>query len=389
MASPEREAQLDEHQVTPLELYFDLVFVFAITQVTTFLTHDPTWGGVGRAMLVLAAVWWTWNGYSWLTSTADVDEGGVRLVMLAATAVMLGLALSVPHAFTSDALLFGVAFLLIRLLHLLLYVIVGRGDPHLLRALARVAPTELTGASLLVAAAFVPSHWRVLVWVFALAIDYFGPLVVDLRGWRIAPAHFAERYGLVVLIALGESIVAIGVGARFSLTASALVAAALGSLVVSAFWWLYFDVAAILARARLIEARGLAQIRMALDAYSYLHFPIVAGVVLFAFGVETTILHIGTTLQAVPAVALCGGAALYLLGQIAYLARTTGRVFRRRSYAAILLLCLIPAAMAIPALAALGLVAAICALLVAIEAVSRRESRAHIRGGELAPRTDS
>jgi len=370
MSATEREIEHgDEHQVTPLELFFDLVFVFAITQVTSLLTHDPTWGGVLRGTLVLAAIWWAWTGYAWLTSTLNVDEGGVRLVMLAAMGTMLGVALAVPGAFGDDAALFGFAFLVVRVLHLVLYANV---------------PTELLGAVLLVVAAFVGGDARIAIWMLALAIDYVGPAVVALRGWRIAPEHFAERHGLIVLIALGESIIAIGVGAGFDLGAGVISAAALGIVVVSALWWLYFDVAAIFARRRLTQASGVEQAQLARDAYSYLHLPMVAGIALFAFGLETTLHHVGDALHTVPGVALCGGAALYLLAHVAFLVRTTGRVFRRRTLGAIVLIALIPAALVIPALAALSLVAAVCSLVVAYEAIGRRESRYRIRHPEHA-----
>ena len=374
-----------EHQVTPLELFFDLVFVFAITQVTSLLAYDPTWHGVLRGMLVLIALWWAWTAYAWLTSTMDVDEGGVRLAMLASMGAMLFAALAVPGAFGGDAVLFGVFYLVVRLLHVVLYAIVGRDDPDLLGAVLRFAPTAIFGASLIVVAGFLRGDVRIAVWVVALAIDYLGPAVFGAgRGWRIAPAHFAERHGLIVLIALGESIIAIGVGAGFELVTRVIVAAALGIVVISALWWLYFDVAAILARSRLTQARGVEQAQLARDAYSYLHLPLVAGIVLFAFGLKVTIGHAGDELDTVPAVGLCGGTALYLFGHVAFLFRTTGRVFRRRTVGAAVLVALIPAAVSIPALVALALVSAVCSLIVAYEAIRRREGRARLRHPELA-----
>ena len=375
----------DEHQVTPLELFFDLTFVFAITQVTILLADDPTWHGVFRGMLVLAALWWAWTAFAWLTSAMDVDEGAVRLAMLASMAAMFGVALAVPGAFGDDAVLFGVAYLLVRVLHLVLSATVARNDGDRRDALLRFAPTAIFGASLLVLAGFLDGRERIVVWVLALAIDYLGPTVIGVgRGWRIAPEHFAERHALIVLIALGESLIAIGVGAGFELDTGVLVAAALGIVVVSALWWLYFDVAAILARRRLIQARGVELHRLALQSYSYLHLPMIAGVVLFALGLKTTVGHVGEALETVPAVGLCGGAALYLLGHIAFLFRTTGRVFRRRSIGAIVLLALIPAAVAIPALAALALVGAVCSLVVAYEVLLHREHRVQVRHPELA-----
>jgi low temperature requirement protein LtrA len=361
VSDPEPQLENQEHQVTPLELFFDLVFVFAITQVTSLLSHDATWRGVLHGMLVLVALWWAWTG------------------------AMLVAALAVPGAFAEDAVLFGATYLLVRLLHIVLYAIVGRDDPDLLGAVLRFAPTSIFGASLLVLAGFLEGDVRVTIWVVALAIDYLGPaLLGGGRGWRIAPEHFAERHGLVILIALGESIVAIGVGAGFELTTRVIIAAALAIVVVSALWWLYFDVAAIFARRRLHEASGVEQARLARDAYSYLHLPMVAGIVLFALGLKTTLGHVGDELDTVPAVGLCGGAALYLLAHIAFLFRATRRLFRRRTVGAVVLLALIPAAIAIPALAALGLVSVVCSLIVVYEVIRYRVHRMQVRHPELA-----
>jgi low temperature requirement protein LtrA len=374
-----------EHQVTPLELFFDLVFVFAITQVTSLLADDPTWSGVFRGMLVLAALWWAWSVYAWLTSATDVDEGGVRLVMLGATGAMLFVGLAVPGAFGDDAVLFGVAYFVVRLLHLVLSVTVVRDDPARGEALARFAPTAMLGASLILLAGFLEGNIRIAVWVVALAIDFLGPVVVGVgQGWRVAPEHFAERHALIILIALGESIIAIGVGAGLVLDAGVIAGAGLGIVVVSALWWLYFDVAAIFVRRRLMAAMGLDLHRLALHSYSYLHLPLVAGIVLFALGLKTTLGHPDEALDTVPAVALCGGAALYLLAEVVILYRTTRRVFRRRTVGVVVLLALIPVALAIPALAALACVSAVCAFVVAYEAIRHREHRIQVRHPETA-----
>ena len=315
----------------------------------------------------------------------DVDEGGIRLVMLASMAAMFGVALAVPGAFGDDAVLFGVAYFLVRLLHLVLSLIVSRDDPDRRGAILRFAPTALIGASLLVLAGFLEGEVRVVVWMVALAIDYLGPVVIGVGGgWRVAPEHFAERHGLIVLIALGESIIAIGVGAGLELEVGVLAAAALGIVVVSAFWWLYFDVAALIARRRLVQATGLALHRLALHAYSYLHLPMIAGVVLFALGLKATVDHVDDALATVPAVALCGGAALYLLGHVAFLYRMTGRIFRRRTIGVVVLLALIPVAVEIPALVALALVSAVCTFVVAYEVLRHREHRVQVRHPEAA-----
>lgn len=374
-----------EHEVTPLELFFDLVFVFAITQVTSMLVHDPTWGGALRAILVLAAIWWAWDVYAWLTSALDVDEGGIRIAMLAAMGAMFGVALAVPGAFGSNALMFAVAYLAVRVLHLVLSAVLTGDDPDRRDALKRFAPTAMVGAALLVLAAFLEGNVRIAVWIVALAIDYLGPAVVGMgRGWRIAPEHFAERHGLIIIVALGESLIAIGVGlsAGFELVAGVIVAAALGIVAVSALWWLYFDVAAIFVRRRLMEATAAEQARLARDSYGYLHMPMVAGIVFFAFGLETTLHDFSHELQVVPAAALCGGAALYLLAHIAFLFRTTNYLFRRRTMGAIALAAVIPLALTIPALATLGVVSSVCLLVVVWEVVRHRADRVRIRHPE-------
>jgi low temperature requirement protein LtrA len=380
VADTEREPSGDEHQVTPLELFFDLVFVFAVTQVTKLLSDTPTWDGLFRGALVLAATWWAWIGYAWLTSATDVDEGGVRLVMLGAMAAMLGVALAVPGAFGDDALLFGAGYLLVSVLHIGLSTIVARDDPDRRSALVRFAPTSLLAALLLLLAGFLEGDVQLIAWMTALAVGYLGPTVIGMgRGWHIAPAHFAERYGLIILIALGESIIAIGAGAGFDLGAGVITAAAFGAVVISALWWLYFDVAAIFARRRLTQATGLERARLARDAYTYLHLPMIAGIVLFAFGLKTTLHQVDDKLHLVPAVALCGGVGLYLLAHVGFLYRATNYLFRRRTVGAAALLALIPVALAVPSIAALALVSIVCTLVVAWEALRYRAPRREIR----------
>jgi low temperature requirement protein LtrA len=287
---------------------------------------------------------------------------------------------AVPDVFGDDAVIFALAYLVARLLHLLLSALVTRDDPDSRGALLRFAPTAIVGASLLVVAGFLGGGWRIAAWIVALAVDYLGPVVIGIgRGWGIAAEHFAERFGLIVLIALGESIIAIGFGAGSDLDAGVLVSVMLGVIVISALWWLHFDVAAIFARRRLLEVSGVERARLARDSYAYLHLPIIAGVVLFAFGLETTLHAPVHPLDTVPAVALCGGAAMYLLGHIAFLFRATHYVFRRRTVAAGVLLALIPAAVSIPAFASLAFVSAVCSLVVAYEAIRHRAGRARLR----------
>jgi low temperature requirement protein LtrA len=377
-----------EERVTPLELFFDLVFVFAITQVTGLLSNDPTWSGLLRGLLVLAALWWSWAAYAWLTNTLDPEEGAVRLAMLGAMGAMLVAALAVPQAFGDDAVLFGIAYLAVRVLHLVLYSIAGRGDPDLSRAVLRLVPPATVGPALIVAAGFLDGAAQVGLWAAALAIDYVGVLVGGMRGWRVSPAHFAERHGLVVIIALGESIVAVGIGVSgLALELDVVTAALLGVAVAAALWWSYFDWVAIVAARRLGEARGAARARLARDAYSYLHLPMVAGIVLFALGVKKTLEHVGEPLETIPALGLSCGVALYLLAHVALRLRIGGGLGRGRPTAALVLIGLTPLFLEVPAFAAVAIVAVVCAALIAYEALRYREQRAEIR--REAPTTRS
>ncbi|MDQ3963881.1 MAG: low temperature requirement protein A [Actinomycetota bacterium] len=383
---PERE-----QRVTPLELFFDLVFVFAITQVTGMMSADPTWAGLGRGLLVLAALWWAWAAYAWLTNTLEPEEGRVRFAMFAAMAAMLVVALAVPNAFETDGVLFGFAYLAVRLLHLVLYAIAGKSDPDLLGAVLRMTPSSTAGPILLVAAGFLDGAAQASLWGAALAIDYLGVLIGRGQGFRVSPAHFAERHQLIVIVALGESIVALGIGAEgLPLSPRVVTAAVVGFVVIAALWWAYFDVYVIFAQRRLSELSGVARARLARDYYSYLHLPMVAGIVLFALGMERTLEHVADPLDTVPAVALCGGLSLYFFTHVAFRVRLVwvrwgetrdgrGLFGRGRPITALALLAILPAALEVPALTALSLVAAICCGVIVYDLIHYREERVQIR----------
>jgi low temperature requirement protein LtrA len=369
-----------EHRVTPLELFFDLVFVFAITQVTTLLSDDPTWAGLGRGLLVLAALWWAWTAYAWLTNTLDPEEGAPKLAMLAAMGAMLVASLAVPGAFGDDGVIFGVAYLVVRAMHIALYALAGRGDRDLLGAVLRMTPSTVVGSTLIIAAGFLDGPVRPALWAIALAIDYGGVLIGSGQGWRVHPAHFAERHGLIVIIALGESIVAIGVGAKgIPLDAGVITAAVLGVAAAAAFWWAYFDFFAIRGQQELTRRRGAARASLARDAYSYLHLPLVAGIVLFALGMKKTLEHVGDELELIPALGLYGGSALYLLAYSGLRWRVARRLSTGRLTAAITFLVLVPVATEIPALAALALATAVWITLHVYEVIWWWEERAQAR----------
>ena len=259
-----------EQEVTSLELFFDLVFVFAITQVTGFVSADPTWTRLVEGMAILAALWWAWESYVWLGNTAASDEGTVRVVLLSAMGAMLIASLAVPRAFGEDGVIFGVAFLAVRVLHLGAYTIVSREDPQLRFVVARMASTMLPASALIVVAGALDGTGQALLWVAALTLDYGGLIARGTEGWRVVASHFAERHGLVIIIALGESIVALGVGAQgLGLDAGIIIGALLGVAVSAALWWAYFDFVALVAERVLREAPPDEQVRIARDSYTY------------------------------------------------------------------------------------------------------------------------
>jgi low temperature requirement protein LtrA len=366
-------------RVTPLELFFDLVFVLALTQCTALMAAEPTWTGLGKGVLVLGVLWWAWVGYAWLTSVVDPEEGSVRLVMFAAMAALLVVALCVPNAFGATALLFAGAYGVVRAAHIGLFVLASRDDPALRQSVLGLAGGSAVGVGLLLAAAFADGWLQGGLWVLALSLDLAEPYFFGAEGWKLVPHHFAERHGLIIIIALGESIVAIGVGAEAGVDSGVVVVAALGIVVASALWWLYFDVVALLSERSLADLQGRELNERARDAYSYLHFPMVAGIVLLALGLKKTISDVGDPLDLVIAAAMLGGAALYLLGHVAFRYRNVRSVNNHRLLCALAVLVALPVAVEVPAGVTLAFLAAALTILIALEAVRFAGSRERVR----------
>jgi low temperature requirement protein LtrA len=376
-----------EHRVTPRELFFDLVFVFAFTQVATLLTDDPTFAGIGYGVLVLAALWWAWAAYAWLTNNVDPEDEVVGAALLVALIAMFVAALVVPGVFDDDGVLFGAAFLVVVAMHTALYALAGRGNRDLLAAVLRLAPWTLLGASLIVAAGFTDAA-RTWLWLAALACTYGGALLSGSTGWQVHPSHFAERYGLVLIIALGEAFISIGIGATgIGIGLGEVAAAILGILVATAFWLAYFDFFSIRGERILGDLQGAERVALARDAYAYAHFPMIVGIVLFAFAMKTIVGDVGQELDSVTAFALCGGCAVYLVTFTAIRIRVERRfrLSRGRFVAALVFLLVLPLATVVPALAALGLVAAVWLALHTYELVWWREARAESRSLLASP----
>jgi low temperature requirement protein LtrA len=334
-------------------------------------------------------LWWSWVGYAWLTSVVDPEEGVVRFAIFGAMAGLLVVALCVPEAFDNLALLFACAYAVVRAGQIVLFIVASREDAALRHSVVGLAISTAIGVSLLVAASFADGAAQGALWALALLLDMGGPLIIDSSGWKLAPGHFAERHGLIVIIALGESIVAIGVGSEAGVDAGVVAAAVLGIVVAAALWWLYFDIVALVAERRLSNAsEGRERNEIARDSFSYLHFPMIAGIVLLALGLKKTLEHVGDPLDVVPAVALLGGTAIYLLAHVAFRWRNVHRFSSQRLLCAVLLVALIPAAVELPALATMGILAAVLAVLIAYETVRFAELRDRLRhqlAGEQTP----
>jgi low temperature requirement protein LtrA len=384
----------EEARVTQIELFFDLVFVFSLTRVTALMAKELTPRGLAHGLLVLALLWWSWVGYAWLGNVVRADEGVGRVAMFGAMAATFVLALSVPEAF-QDApggldgpVVFALAYLAVRLLHLAIFLLASGDDAGLRRQVWRFSPSVIGSTALLLVASQMTGRAQTLTWVAVVVVDYVGTILAGASGWRLnSAAHFAERHGLIIIVALGESIVAIGVGvAGVPISVPVIAASVLGLAVAGCVWWAYFDVVAIVAERVLRRTRGEARSRLARDAYSYLHFPMVAGIILMALGLKLVIEHVGdlTVRQADPLdllalEAMFGGAALYLLAHVAFRYRIWHHVTVQRVVVAVLLGALIPVAAAIPALGALGLLAAVMIGLIALEAVRFSEFRERVR----------
>jgi low temperature requirement protein LtrA len=358
----------ERESVKPLELFIDLVFVLGFTQCTALMAAEANWPGIGRGILVLAVLWWAWVSYAWLTSLIDPEEGSVRLVMLAATTGLLIVALCVPEAFGERALTFAIAYGAVRMGHVALYSTARRDSTRVRGWIVGVAINTTIVIGLLVAASVVDGGAQAGLWVTAILVDWGAPARLGVAEWRLVPAHFAERHNLVIILALGEAIVALGVGAEIDLTASVIVAAVLGMGLASALWWIYFDVVAIVTERRLVQApEGRVRNELARDSYSYLHFPMVAGIVLAALGLEETLAHVDEPLDAVHAFALLGGTAIYLIAHVVLRLRNAGTVNVERLALAVLLLALIAAAVNVDALYTIGAVNVLTWAMIAYE----------------------
>ncbi len=296
-------------------------------------------------------------------------------------AALLVCSLCIPEAFNDEGLLFAVAYAVVRIAHIGLFVLGSRDDPNLRSSVIGLAVSTAVGITLLTAASFTDGWPQAGLWALALTLDAGGPFFFGSEGWKLSPKHFAERHGLILIIALGESIVAIGLGVEGTeLDVPVVTAAVLGVGLSFALWWMYFDVVARVAERRLENAApGKEQNEIARDSFSYLHFPMVASIVLMALGLKKTLGHVDHHLELVPAVALFGGFAVYLFAHVAFRWRNVRRFSTQRVVVALAALALIPLALEVTALASLAMLTAIAAALITYETIRFRELRDKMR----------
>jgi low temperature requirement protein LtrA len=342
-----------EHGVTTLELFFDLVFVFTVTQLTAVLAHD----GVLRGATTLALVFWMYGGYAWLTNAVPPSTTTRRLILLAAMATWLILALAIPHGFGDDGVAFGLAYLVIVLLHAGLYLAVA-GQ----RGILRLGATNVLGAAVIIAGGAIGGDAQVVIWVAVATALWLSGLLAGVGSFAVAPDHFVERHGLIVIVTIGESIVAVGIGASgLPLDLEVIGVAVLGVVLSACLWWTYFgdgDTALAAMRGAEPQQRGV----WALVAYGYCHLPLLLGIVAVAAGLEKAIAHPFDHLHTDAALFLAGGAALYLLGDAVF-----RRVLRLpaalpRALVAVVLLATVPVGTEGSALAQLALLTALFSL---------------------------
>lgn len=305
-----------EKAAHPLELFFDLVFVFALTQVVSLIVHDLTAGGVLRGALLLALMWWAWTNWTWTTNVVDLEPRITRVAVLASMLGVFGMAFAVPTAFEGDGLWLALGYLWVRLIAAAVFVHASRHDPTELRAVLKYLPLSLAATGVVVVGGAVGGEALQWIWVAALCIELLAAASSGQADWKIDAGHFAERHGLILIIALGEGIIAVGIALNgVSIDPSLSIQLAVGLAGVCALWWAYFDRLQEVIESALRLADEHETGRLARDVYSLLHYPMIAGIVFYAVALEEAFLHPDDPMEGVVAVLFVVASALYLLAQ--------------------------------------------------------------------------
>ena len=331
-----------ERNASTIELFFDLVYVFAITQVVGFIHGEPTFAGLGKGAFLLFVLWWTWSIYTWTTNWSGTASTKIRLFLLATMATTLVMAMAVPRAFDESSALFGTTFFAVRMLAAGLYWFESKGYEEQRAAFMTFFPGSVTAALLILVGGF--TEGATLAWLFALggAGDVISALYAGRGTWAVDAPHFAERNGLFIIIALGESVVGIGLAATgVDVDVTHLVALIIAFVGVATLWWAYFDRAAPYTERRFSELTGQPRGRFARDVYTLLHYPLVVGIVMYAVGLEDVIAHPVDLLNQPARVTIASGTALVLASIVGAKYRALRLVSLERLIAAMGLVTLI------------------------------------------------
>jgi low temperature requirement protein LtrA len=364
----ELSAQVPVQRVSTLELFFDLVFVFTVTQLTTVLTHDLSLESFGQVMVMLGLIWWMYGGYAWLTNSISTRELRQRAILLGGMAGYLVLALAVPGAFHGSGLAFGVGYLIVVSVHSSLFIWTASAQSS--RAFLGIAPYNLLNALLVIVGGALGGTAQAVLWTVAAILEWSTPWIANREaqsGFEIAPAHFVERHGLVVIVAIGESVVAIGIGAAgLAVDAELVVVAVLGLLLSAGLWWAYFGADDDeQAERALTDAPARRRPWIALEGFGVAHYALLLGIVLVAAGLKKATGHPYDALTFGQALTLGGGVAIFLAADVGFRrVLALGRSVHR-GVAAVLALATVPLGSEIAAVAQLAaLVALVAAALV-------------------------
>jgi low temperature requirement protein LtrA len=370
--SAEQPPAPESIRVSTLELFFDLVFVFTITQLTEMLVGDLTARTFVDVILILLVVWWMYSGYAWLTNAVAPSSATRRTLLLTGMAGFLIMALAIPDAFGDKGWLFGVSYLVVNLVHTALFL---RAGPTARTAMRFLGPLNLTAAALVLAGGLLPEPYRHVCWVAAVLLQLGTPYLHPIGMHGINAGHFVERHGLVMIIAIGESIIAIGLGfSGVDLGFGEALVAVLGLCIAYYLWWLYF--AGDDARSEHVLAgvtEPVRRARLALKGWGYAHYPMLLGIVVLSAGIKKTVAHPFQAQHWGAAIALGGGTALYLLGHALFLRLLGLGGWQHRTIAAALVLATIPLGhlSAIAQLATIPIIMAVAAISEDLPAIRR------------------
>jgi low temperature requirement protein LtrA len=365
----------DANRVTTLELFFDLVFVFTITQLTAVLYHAPTLRSVVQVVLMLGVIWWMYGGYAWMTNAVTAHTTQRRLLLLGGMGSYFVLALAVPHAFSSSGLAFGLAYLVVVSVHTTFFS--RSASAGVVQAIFRLAPFNLASATLVVAGGAVGGTAQYALWTAAFLFEWLTPIIRGITGFEIGAAHFVERHGLVVLVAIGESVVAIGIGAAHLAVDGGLVLVAMLGLALSAcVWWLYFGRGDDAWAERSLGAmEPVRRAHAALFGYGYWHLPMLLGIVAIAAAERGALAHPFSPVSWSRAALLGAGLAVFLAGDALFrreLELGSGAV---RSCAAVLALATLPLGAEVAPAAQVGALVVLLVAALALEAPRRAAGR--------------